>query len=100
MTTDPHVTFHAFSDRLGTVFMHLGDVRRHFEDETPERTQNLLSKIAISEFGVPQDQALAFAARHLKQRRASRRAASPTTWPPSTSPWSMNRNAISTSTTT
>jgi len=70
MTTLPHVAFGAFSDRPGTVFVHLGDVRRHFEDDGPERTQELLTKVAISEFGVPQDEARTFAVKAMADHAA------------------------------
>ena len=74
----PHVTFRAFSDHPGRIFMHRGEIQRHFEDEGPERTQDLLAKVAISEFGVPQAEAKTFAAKTMADRSAVQASATAT----------------------
>lgn len=71
----PHVTFRAFADHPSRVYVHLGDVQRHFEDTGLARTQDLLAKVAISEFGIPQDEARAFAAKAMTDRASAMAAA-------------------------
>lgn len=65
---DPIVNFGSAGDGKVRVFMHLGEKSRQFDSSDAKAAEQTMSAVLISEFGMPQDEARAFAATTMKTK--------------------------------